>query len=707
MKNQISNLALFIGLLGGSAAAWAIPACNALPGGEIVVFGSATFDRSVANQLTVKQTSTKLISNWDSFSIGSAATVNFIQPTFSSRALNRVVSTSPTEIFGKLNANGQVFLVNSAGIAFGKGSQVQTGALLASVLGITDRNFIANELNFERGTTIRQISNQGTLLAKEGNVTLLGPTLQNSGSIESSKGNIFFANGNQLGVFDHNIALLQASSVTSLIRNTGTLTATRLETRKGQVMLLGEQSNSKGKMELSGTINSQNAWVRANQLYINGALSSTGNTALESTRSIYINAPLTVSRDGALLSIVHGTSYGNEFKLGKGVRVSLTGINPYFRVNGNFYKIIKKASDLKAISTSSGSRAGKYALVADIDVSETAAWDNGKGFMPIDVFSGTINGLGHSISGLNINRPTMDNVGLFGSTDYNADIENLNLSHVVIHGANFVGAMVGINKGTIYQTNVQGSVSGGNNTGGLVGINWADIERANAQVSVSGGDNTGGLVGLNKDYYAHISNTSSSGDVSGHDAVGGLVGSQFADENGYVNIINSYATGNVSGHSDIGGLVGVNSTAGGTAEIENSYATGNVSGTAAVGGLVGFNSAYTTHDYEEYYDGIVFYYDYPGTASINRSYSTGKVTGSTKGGLVGLQDADSDSYAGAVDSYWNKDSAQVTSSATGSALNNTTLKQIASFKNWDISNLPTGSSSIWYINEGVSAPQLR
>lgn len=669
MNNSSCKIMLMLGSLLAYNSASAAPASNALPTGETVVFGSASFDRSVANQLTIKQTSTKLISNWDNFNIGSAASVNFMQPTINSRALNRVTGSAPTEIFGKLNANGQVFLVNPSGITFGRGSQVQTGTLLASVLDITNRNFINNDLIFERDTARGQVNNQGTLLAKEGNVTLLGPTVQNSGSIESSKGNIFLANGDKLAVFDHNIALQKASSMISLIRNTGNLTATRVETRKGQVMLLGEQANSRSKIELAGNINSQNAWGRAYDMYVTAALTSNGNTALESTNRIYVNAPLTVSGNSALLSFKYRPYFTDGLTLAKNVKINMTGSTPYFRVNGEVYKFIKSAEELQAIGSNSTTLDGKYALLTDIDASMTANWNNGSGFMPIDGFSGKLNGLGHSISGLSINRPTMDAVGLFSFIFYNGEVHNLNLNNASVRGQNEVGMLAGKNAGLINQVQVQGSVNGADNTGGLVGYNFASIYDA-----------------------------SSSGSVSGNDRVGGLVGSNRAEWEEDAEIYTSYASATVQGNRHVGGLVGINYAEGGTATISSSYATGNVKGENWVGGLVGSNIAYTLPDFDIFY--------YPGRAYISHSYSTGKVSGLNKGGLVGQQSADDTSYAAVINSYWNKDTAQLTTSAAGSALDNTSIKQQASYIDWNISNLPKGTST-WYINEGVAAPVLR
>lgn len=675
MNDSSCKIMLILGSLLACSTASAAPASNALPTGESVVFGNASFDRSLVDQLTIKQTSTKLISNWDNFNIGSAATVNFVQPTINSRALNRVTGSAPTEIFGKLNANGQVFLVNPAGITFGRGSQVQTGTLLASVLDITNRNFINNDLIFERGTARGQVNNQGTLLAKEGNVTLLGPTVQNSGNIESSKGNIFLANGDKLAVFDHNIALQKASSMISLIRSTGNLTATRVETRKGQVMLLGEQANSRSKIELAGNINSQNAWGRAYDLYVTAALTSSGNTALESINRIYVNAPLTVSGNSALLSFKYRPYFTDGLTLAKNVKINMTGSTPYFRVNGELYKFIKSAEDLQAIGSNSTTLDGKYALLTDIDASMTANWNNGSGFMPIDGFSGKLNGLGHSISGLSINRPTMDAVGVFGHITYDGEVHNLNLNNASVRGQNEVGMLAGKNAGLINQVQVQGSVNGVDDTGGLVGYNFSDTYHTSS-----------------------IYSSSSSGSVSGNDRVGGLVGNNSAAWEEYAEIYTSHASTTVQGNRHVGGLVGINYADGGTATISSSYATGNVKGENWVGGLVGSNIAYTMPDFDIFY--------YPGRASISRSYSTGKVSGLNKGGLIGMQSADDTSYAAAVNSYWNKDTAQLTTSAAGSALDNTSIKQQASYVDWNISNLPKGTST-WYIDEGVAAPVLR
>ena len=125
------------------------PAPTALPQGGVVVAGSATIAPPAGNQLTVNQSSSQAVINWNRFDIGAAATVNFVQPGPSSAVLNRVLSSDPTQIFGKLNANGQVFIVNPAGIVFGAGSRVDTGGLIASTLDISNDDFMAGRYRFD------------------------------------------------------------------------------------------------------------------------------------------------------------------------------------------------------------------------------------------------------------------------------------------------------------------------------------------------------------------------------------------------------------------------------------------------------------------------------------------------------------------------------------------------------------------------------
>lgn len=153
---QHSPIALAALLALGAGSSLAQPAPNTLPvqrpGGAVI---NATVGTPSGNALTVTQTGSannRGLVEWSSFSIGSAARVNIVQPNTQSVLVNRVVGTgtsgpSPSEIYGALNANGRVFLVNPSGVVFGGSAQVNVGSLVATSLDL-DSAMTAN--NYQR-----------------------------------------------------------------------------------------------------------------------------------------------------------------------------------------------------------------------------------------------------------------------------------------------------------------------------------------------------------------------------------------------------------------------------------------------------------------------------------------------------------------------------------------------------------------------------
>ena len=81
------------------------PPATALPTAPQVTAGAASV---VANgaQLTVTESTSTAAINWNSFNIGSAAGVTFVQPGASSVVLNRVLSADPSQIYGSMTSNG-------------------------------------------------------------------------------------------------------------------------------------------------------------------------------------------------------------------------------------------------------------------------------------------------------------------------------------------------------------------------------------------------------------------------------------------------------------------------------------------------------------------------------------------------------------------------------------------------------------------------
>ena len=259
-----------------------------------------------------------------------------------------------------------------------------------------------------------------------------------------------------------------------------------------------------------------------------------------------------------------------------------------------------------------------FIQIADIDASDTESWNEGKGFEPIGSssnhsFTGSYDGNGHEISGLHIDRPERDGVGLFGFVyprSASGTIANLCLHQINIAGRDRVGGLIGFIRwgGKVSGVCVSGNISGGNTVGGLVGDGRnGQISNSNATVNVTGSGAVGGLVGSR----GIITNSIATGDVTGGSSIGGLVGGGSLVEN-------SVATGNVYGTRFVGGL------AGSVSFVHASYATGDVFGNRYVGGLVG----YINIPPEEWEVNVV-----------SQSYATGKVSGGEyAGGFVGRND---------------------------------------------------------------------
>ena len=118
-------------------------------------------------------------------------------------------------------------------------------------------------------------------------------------------------------------------------------------------------------------------------------------------------------------------------------------------------------------------------------------------------FRAIFEGNSNVISGLYINRPTVEYIGLFGGIrTTNAELRNLGLSNLWITGSNNVGGLVGRNnEGGITASYVTGTVTGSSDIGGLVGYNddgRITTSYATGMVTGStGSENVGGLVGRN------------------------------------------------------------------------------------------------------------------------------------------------------------------------------------------------------------------
>ena len=122
---------------------------GARPSGGQVVAGRATIAQT-ANKTTVTQTSANAVVNWQTYNVGSAQTVQYVDPSSRSVTLNRVVGANPSEIAGRIISNGTVMIVNQAGLLFDGSAQINTSGLVVSAAGISNSNFMAGKMVFDQ-----------------------------------------------------------------------------------------------------------------------------------------------------------------------------------------------------------------------------------------------------------------------------------------------------------------------------------------------------------------------------------------------------------------------------------------------------------------------------------------------------------------------------------------------------------------------------
>jgi filamentous hemagglutinin family protein len=259
----------------------AIPA-SALPTGGRLAGGQATISQS-GTAMSIVQGTPRAVLDWQSFNIGANASVVFRQPSANAVALNRVIGGDPSQIFGRLSSNGQLFLTNPSGILFGRGAQIDVGGILATTLAMSTDEFMSGK-NLLRGNgTNSAILNQGTLRsAPKGYVALIAPLVRNEGTIDASRGTAALVAANAATVDFMADGLIQIKvdqgAITAEITNKGAIRAdggTVFLTARGLDGLARSVVNNSGIIEARAVENVKGV-VRL----------SGGEVSLQSTSSI-------------------------------------------------------------------------------------------------------------------------------------------------------------------------------------------------------------------------------------------------------------------------------------------------------------------------------------------------------------------------------------------------------------------------------------
>nr|WP_232968488.1 YDG domain-containing protein [Pseudomonas putida] len=244
-----------------------------LPQGGSITVGQGTIVTNGSNEMVIKQTTDKLGINWDSFNVGADGRVVFDQPGVNSVALNRVIGSDGSAILGKIDANGQVFLVNPNGVIFGKNSKVNVGGLIASTLSISDADFVAGNYSFKGQAADKgEVVNNGSIEAAQGGyVALIGKSVKNNGAIRAKLGTAALAAGNAVTLDFSGDGLIKIqvneSAVNALAENKGLIKADG-----GNVLMTARASNAllQTVVNNEGIIEAQTIENRSGKIFLDG-----------------------------------------------------------------------------------------------------------------------------------------------------------------------------------------------------------------------------------------------------------------------------------------------------------------------------------------------------------------------------------------------------------------------------------------------------
>ena len=431
-KMSRAGRALLITL--GVVAASAAGATNLPTGGQIVA-GAGTISQS-GNTLTITQNTAKLATDWQSFSIGQGSRVNFVQPSASAVALNRVLGSDPSVIQGALSANGQVFLLNPNGVLFTPTAQVNVGGLVASTLGMSNKDFLEGNYRLE-GASSNAVINQGNITAANGgSIALIAARVINDGGLTATGGNVLLGAGNAVtldlggpvklqvtqGAID---ALVEnggairadgglvylttraANALTSaVINNTGVIEAQTLATgEKGEIRLIADMQY--GTLNAGGTLDSRapnggdGGFIETSAATVNtlsglnvmaGAASGTGGTWLIDPYDYTINSTA-------------ASTIGTALSGGTSVTVTTQSSNASYGATGAGTGDITVASAI----TKTGSGSATLTLQADHSIILNSNITASAGALNIDLSAA--NGAAVTTGGVNINGNLDSNGG--------------------------------------------------------------------------------------------------------------------------------------------------------------------------------------------------------------------------------------------------------------------------------------------------------
>ncbi|MGD0743794.1 MAG: filamentous hemagglutinin N-terminal domain-containing protein [Verrucomicrobiota bacterium] len=326
------------------------------PTGMTVQSGSATVAAN-GSRLAIT-TSPLAVLNWQSFNIGAGETTIFNQPSVSSVVVNNIHDANASQIYGSLQANGMVVLMNKNGFYFGPNSFIQTAGLIVSTANCIPPQNSGGSWEFNGPPPLASIVNYGQIqIGNGGSAFLIADQVENHGDIEAPGGTVGLASGQTVLLSE---------------RPDGRGMSMQVTLPKGSVNNYGTIVADGGTIAMNAKVVNQNGFVQANSVSDrNGVIELVASDQLNLGAGSQILARGDDSAGGSSGGSVTVRS-GNNFSDDVGSRIDVSGGSQ----GGNGGGVEISAPNISSLNSSlaAGAQAG---------------WNGGELFLdPVDIVLG-------------------------------------------------------------------------------------------------------------------------------------------------------------------------------------------------------------------------------------------------------------------------------------------------------------------------------
>ena len=329
------------------------------PTGMTVHGGSATATSS-GSQLTVTTTSQNTSLNWQSFNIAAGETTIFHEPSTTSIVWNQINNANPSQIYGSLQANGIVVLLNSSGFYFGPNSFVSAAGLVVSTANCMPPQNTGGGWEFNGPPPLASIVNYGQIkIGNGGSAFLIADRIENHGSITAPGGTIGLAAGQTVLLSERPDGRGMSMAVTL---------------PSGSVDNEGRLIADGGTIAMNAKVVNQNGFIQANSVQnVNGTIELVASDQL----TLGANSQIIASGDDSASGSAGGNvtlQSGNNFSDNVGSQIITTGGTQ----GGNGGNVEISAPNVQSLNSSinaraqAGGTAGKLLLDPDYIILDTS-----------------------------------------------------------------------------------------------------------------------------------------------------------------------------------------------------------------------------------------------------------------------------------------------------------------------------------------------